>query len=448
MILFIFIITLLCIYLRPFGLPIWLFSTLGAICAYVFNVVSFNDVAFVWEMVWDSSFTLIGLIIFAISLERLGFFNAIANFIIKLSSHKTTAEISTRKFYILIMLFGFVISAFFSNDGAILILTPLLIALFRISTQNKDSIKPFIANATKSNLNSESCYTHNQTAIFFLLCMSFVSDFGSNLFVFSNLTNIITTHTFSLPFLSFFLHMLLPQAFVFVATLAIFWLFFGSKLPKYLSFSLIDSNLPSILIVLMCFILLFVLVFGIIFGEQFGLPISFVALFVGLISAFMAIAKEKSAFTSILKDSPFSVVIFSLGLFIVVYGLKHIGLIDALQSSIQALQGNTILNKMLFISFGSSIGSSIINNLPMVMLGDLALKGEELYLVYSHLLGCNIGSKLTPIGSLATLLWLFSLKRYGIVISFFSYMKIAFFTTIFILLCSILGLYISVMWIV
>ena len=78
MILFIFIITLLCIYLRPFGLPIWLFSTLGAICAYVFNVVSFNDVAFVWEMVWDSSFTLIGLIIFAISLERLGFFNAIA----------------------------------------------------------------------------------------------------------------------------------------------------------------------------------------------------------------------------------------------------------------------------------------------------------------------------------------------------------------------------------
>ena len=92
----------------------------------------------------------------------------------------------------------------------------------------------------------------------------------------------------------------------------------------------------------------------------------------------------------------------------------------------------------------SSIGSSIINNLPMVMLGDLALRNNELYLVISHLLGCNIGSKLTPIGSLATLLWLVSLKRYGIKIGFLKYMVLSGIITIPILFVSLFGLFLYV----
>ncbi|MDL0109358.1 hypothetical protein NYG92_01010 [Campylobacter felis] len=67
----------------------------------------------------------------------------------------------------------------------------------------------------------------------------------------------------------------------------------------------------------------------------------------------------------------------------------------------------------------------MINNLPMVLLGDLVLKDSSNAFIFAHLLGCNVGAKLTPIGSLATLLWLFSLKRYGISISFLQYMLAA-----------------------
>ncbi|WP_289748717.1 ArsB/NhaD family transporter, partial [Helicobacter bilis] len=74
----IFILTLLCIYIRPFRLPLWVYSSLGALLCLGFGVVGFADVAFVWNMVWDSTLTLVGLIIFCIVLEKLLFFDFLA----------------------------------------------------------------------------------------------------------------------------------------------------------------------------------------------------------------------------------------------------------------------------------------------------------------------------------------------------------------------------------
>ena len=103
--------------------------------------------------------------------------------------------------------------------------------------------------------------------------------------------------------------------------------------------------------------------------------------------------------------------------------------------------------QIVSMGLGSGVGSSVINNLPMVMLGNLALADFKAYLneaqeslIIAHLLGCNIGSKLTPIGSLATLLWLERLKGYGIRISFMRYMAVAFVVTLPVLFLGLFGL--------
>lgn len=84
----------------------------------------------------------------------------------------------------------------------------------------------------------------------------------------------------------------------------------------------------------------------------------------------------------------------------------------------------------------------------MIMLGDLALKEVgDLPLVFAHFLGCNIDSKFTPIGSLATLLWLVNLRRYGVLIPLFKYLALAFCFSTVVLFCAIVGLYLSVVWI-
>lgn len=88
--LWLFALTLLCIYIRPLNLPLWVYSSLGAALCVGFGFVSLSDVAFVWGMVWDSTFSLVGLIIFALSLEKLGFFEVLAHYTLRLSTHRQT----------------------------------------------------------------------------------------------------------------------------------------------------------------------------------------------------------------------------------------------------------------------------------------------------------------------------------------------------------------------
>ena len=417
----IFILTLLCIYIRPFNLPLWVYSSLGAAFCVGFGFVSLSDVAFVWGMVWDSTFSLVGLIIFALSLEKLGFFEVLAHYTLRLSTHRQTLHLQTWKFFVFIGVLASVLATFFSNDGAILILTPLIIALLTHIENVKFSRSPLII---------------------FLLFVGFMSDFASNTFIFSNLTNIITADFFTITFIDFALAMALPQLFVILATLVLFWILFTRKLPKTLEFKVHTQALPKPSITLFCFALITLLLFGIIGGEKFGIALCVFTLGVAFLGTLCGILTHKIALKQMLKLAPLGIVAFSLGLFIVVFGLNNMGLVGLLAKGLKHFDTLPLFAQIFSVGISSSLGSSVINNLPMVMLGDLALKDSSNALIFAHLLGCNVGAKLTPIGSLATLLWLFSLKRYGISISFLQYMLVALLIVPFVLFFGLLGLWV------
>lgn len=421
--LWLFALTLLCIYIRPLNLPLWVYSSLGAAFCVGFGFVSLSDVAFVWGMVWDSTFSLVGLIIFALSLEKLGFFEVLAHYTLRLSTHRQTLHLQTWKFFVFIGVLASVLATFFSNDGAILILTPLIIALLTHIENVKFSRSPLII---------------------FLLFVGFMSDFASNTFIFSNLTNIITADFFTITFIDFALAMALPQLFVILATLVLFWILFTRKLPKTLEFKVHTQALPKPSITLFCFALTLLLLFGIIGGEKFGIALCVFTLGVAFLSTLCGILTHKIALKQMLKLAPLGIVAFSLGLFIVVFGLNNMGLVGLLAKGLKHCDTLPLFAQIFSVGISSSLGSSVINNLPMVMLGDLALKDSSNALIFAHLLGCNVGAKLTPIGSLATLLWLFSLKRYGISISFLQYMLVALLIVPFVLFFGLLGLWIYV----
>ncbi|EAJ0235605.1 arsenic transporter [Campylobacter upsaliensis] len=417
----IFILTLLCIYIRPLNLPLWVYSSLGAALCVGFGFVSLSDVAFVWGMVWDSTFSLVGLIIFALSLEKLGFFEVLAHYTLRLSTHRQTLHLQTWKFFVFIGVLASVLATFFSNDGAILILTPLIIALLTHIENVKFSRSPLII---------------------FLLFVGFMSDFASNTFIFSNLTNIITADFFTITFIDFALAMALPQLFVILAAFILFWILFTRKLPKTLEFKVHTQALPKPSITLFCFALTLLLLFGIIGGENIALCVF--TLGVAFLSILCGILTHKIALKQMLKLAPLGIVAFSLGLFIVVFGVNNMGLVGLLAEGLKHCDTLPLFAQIFSVGISSSLGSSVINNLPMVMLGDLALKDSSNALIFAHLLGCNVGAKLTPIGSLATLLWLFSLKRYGISISFLQYMLVALLIVPFVLFFGLLGLWIYV----
>ena len=440
MVLWVFVVMMVCLYWRPFCLPLWVYSSLGALACVAISALDSSDIMRVWAMVWDSTLTLVGLIALAVMLEKLLFFEYVAMLCIRALGSKGAYgyACSRARFYVFLVLFGGALGAVFANDGAILILTPFVLALFK---------------ARKESGHKSGAFT---PLVVCLLIVCFVSDFASNTFVISNLTNIITAQFFSIDSRDFTRAMLLPQASILLACLGLYVLV-RRYLPPILRFY--DYGEKSLMTnggFLFCLGVLGVLLLGVLQGRSFGVPLcAVVAVCVGALLLY-----GRLRILPCLKSAPFGIVAFSLGLFIVVFGLYSTSsfmrdifaffLDDSLSDSFST----HTLTQIFSVGIISSFGSSLINNLPMVMLGNLALgdfvglggldsaflESKEL-LIYAHLLGCNVGSKLTPIGSLATLLWLASLKRYGIYISFWRYMLVALLVVPFMLCVGLLGLY-------
>ncbi|MCT7584377.1 arsenic transporter [Aliarcobacter butzleri] len=393
----IFLVTLFLIITQPKGLKIGTTAILGAIVALILGVVSINDVLDVTSIVWDATLAFIGIIILSLVLDEIGFFEWCA---LKMAKFSKGSGI---KMFIYSILLGSFVSALFANDGAALILTPILLAKMRV-----------LQLSTK-------------TIIAFLLAGGFISDSASLPFVFSNLTNIVTANYFNIGFVDYFLNMIIPFIVSVIASIVFLWLILRKDIPKKVDVRLLKEPKSVIKDMNLFYFSWFFLTFllsAYALGDIYKLPISFFALGGALVLLIIASLTKSVNAKNIIKEAPWQIVWFSIGLYIVVYGLKNAGLTEYLTTILNylVLQGDTIA--IISTGFISAILSAVMNNLPTIMIMDIALKDiPNEALAYANIIGCNLGPKMTPFGSLATLLWLHVLAKKGIKISFWEYSK-------------------------
>ncbi|WP_305863638.1 arsenic transporter [Aliarcobacter butzleri] len=393
----IFLVTLFLIITQPKGLQIGTTAILGAIVALILGVVSINDVLDVTNIVWDATLAFIGIIILSLVLDEIGFFEWCA---LKMAKFSKGSGI---RMFIYSILLGSFVSALFANDGAALILTPILLAKMRI-----------LQLSTK-------------TIIAFLLAGGFISDSASLPFVFSNLTNIVTANYFNIGFVDYFLNMIIPFIVSVIASIVFLWLILRKDIPKKVDVRLLKepkSVIKNMNLFYFSWFFLAFLLSAYALGDIYKLPISFFALGGALVLLIIASLTKSVNAKNIIKEAPWQIVWFSIGLYIVVYGLKNVGLTEYLTTILNylVLQGDTIA--IISTGFISAILSAVMNNLPTIMIMDIALKDiPNEALAYANIIGCNLGPKMTPFGSLATLLWLHVLAKKGIKISFWEYSK-------------------------
>ncbi|WP_375723591.1 arsenic transporter [Arcobacter sp. KX21116] len=393
----IFIITLILVIWQPRGLQIGTTAVIGAIVALVLQVVSLDDVLIVTGIVWDATLAFIGIIILSMVLDEIGFFEWCAIKMAKLSKG------NGHLMFVYALVLGSFVSALFANDGAALILTPILLAKMRILKLNA------------------------KTILAFLLAGGFISDSASLPFVFSNLTNIVTANYFNIGFMQYLSNMLIPYLMSTFVSIIVLWLVLRNDIPKIIDTSLLknpDDVLKNKMLFKFSWFFLALLLVGYFIGDRYDLPISLFALGGALI--FLAIAsytKSAKAWITI-KTAPWQVVWFSIGLYIVVYGLKNAGLTDYLTVILKDLSTHSDFVAVMGTGFISAFLSAIMNNMPTVMIMDIALHdvGNQT-LAYANIIGCNLGPKMTPFGSLATLLWLHVLSQKGVKIGFWQYSK-------------------------
>lgn len=415
----IFLITISLVIWQPRQLNIGITASAGALAALLTGVIHIADIPIVWSLIWNATVTFIGIIIISALMDEAGLFEWAALHVARWGKGHA------HRLFVYIILLGAVVSALFANDGAALILTPIVIAILYAL-----GFSP-------------------TTTLAFVMAAGFIADTASTALIVSNLTNIVSADFFSLNFSQYAQVMLPVNAVAVLSSLLVLYVFYRKDLPQNYALQQLKAPKEAIkdpvsFIVGIAVLGFLLLAFFVI--EPLGVPISLLVALATVILVVIVKRQNKIALKPILVGAPWHIVIFSLGMYLVVYGLRNAGLTDYLAQLLNQLATQDIWLVSLGTGFLTAALSSVMNNLPSVLIGALAIDASNAEgvvretMIYANVIGSDLGTKFTPIGSLATLLWLHILQRKHIYISWGYYMKVGVILTTPVLAISLLAL--------
>ncbi len=415
----IFICTLALVIAQPKGLSIGWSAMGGALVALALGVVHPGNIVTVWGIVWNATITFVALIIISIVLDQIGFFEWAALHMLR------AARGNTLRAFVYVIILGALVAALFANDGAALIITPIVYQQMRVLGFSPRQAMPFVMAA------------------------GFVADTTSLPFLVSNLVNIVSGSYFHIGFGTYAMTMLPVDVVSFLASLGVLYFYYRRLLEKRYDPEKLFSPKTAIkdpqLFRASWFVLAALLV-GYLASEPLKLPVSFPASLIAAVFLFLSRRSEALSVKRVVISAPWKIVVFSLGMYLVVFGLRNAGLTQYLSDAINHIQHAGLVPLALAGGFGTAVLSAVMNNMPTVLVGCISIAGSKaqglshLALVYSNVVGSDLGPKFTPIGSLATLLWLHVLETKGVKIGWGQYFRTGVVLTVPVLFVTLLSL--------
>jgi len=313
-----------------------------------------------------------------------------------------------RRLFLYLFVMGTTTGVFFTNDATILIFTPLVFSL--------------VAQVGQSDWT-------DRNRIPFYFAVLYVGNLVGAL-VISNPINIIVCSFFDIGFADYARWMVLPAVTSMVISFIGLRLYFRRDLPRRYDIPPADAEPvgdPSL--IRACIVVLCITLFGFFTGHLSGIPVWLVA---ALGAAMLLVNAQRQGHPpgDILKGVGWDVLIFVVGIFIVVLGLRSAGLTEQIAGLLRDLVAHGEQGLVFGTGLVAAFCSAVLNNHPTAGLmiwsiQDLGLPElETRMIVFAALIGGDLGPKMLPIGSLAALMWFRMLRSRGVDVAYSTYVKV------------------------
>ncbi|MEM3586990.1 MAG: ArsB/NhaD family transporter [Candidatus Jordarchaeaceae archaeon] len=419
----IFLVTLFLMIKRPRGINLGIAAGIGAIASLLLDTVSLSDVIEAFQDIWDAALAFIGIVATSVTLDAMGFFKWAALKVAKLAGGNGL------KLYFYIALLTTAVSILFANDSAVLILTPIVLELVSELKMDKES------------------------RLSYLFAAGLIADTAAMPLITSNPVNIVSADYFKYSFIDHLVFMGPVAVSTIIINLTVIFFIFRKSIPKSYSVILVETLAVNGVIITptrlkISLATLVAIDVGYVLTSFYRLPVSFVicagAIFLLVVySATLkneyVLVEERKGVLSVIKAINWDILAFMIGIFLVVQGLKHTGVIDYLASLFFSSSYLPSFLSVLVPSLIVTVGASFMNNWPMTMLGLLSIRQtistygffgfvlspqKVTGLIFSNIIGNNLGPHFFPLGSLAILMWLAVMKRKGLTIGLRDYLKV------------------------
>jgi arsenical pump membrane protein len=312
----IFLCTLTLVIVQPRGISIGWWAGGGALLTLGIGVDQLANVAAVWGIVWNATATFVAVIVISLVLDGAGFFEWAALRVLR------AAHGHTLRAFFFASLLGALVAAMFANDGAALIITPIVYQQMRVLGFTRQQSLPFVMAA------------------------GFIADTASLPLVVSNLVNIVSANYFHIGFVTYAATMLPVDLVSCGASMLVLSLYYRRALPPRYEVAALPPPSAAIRdcrLFKAGWVFLLLLLAGYLVSEPLHLPVS---LFAATGAAGLILLARGSATLSaagILRRAPWTIVVFSLGMYLVVHGLRNAGLTNYLSQGLSHVQAAGIV---------------------------------------------------------------------------------------------------------
>ena len=377
---------------RPFGWAEWIWAAGGA---GLLVAVGLMPPVAAWHGVLkgvDVYLFLVGMMALAEVARWAGLFDWLAGWAAR------AAGGSSMRLFALVYGVGTVVTVFLSNDATAVVLTPAIAAVAR-TAKVRDALP-------------------------YLFICAFIANAASFVLPISNPANLVIYGSHMPPLLQWVPRFALPSLAAIAATYGVLLWTQRAALRGRLATEIEQPVLsgPARLAAGGIGVTVVVLMGASAFGLALGWP-TFAA---GVGTAVVVLVRSGGGAGAILRGISWGVLPLVAGLFVLVEALDRTGVTGAIAGALTAVVSRSAVQAGWVAGLVLGLGSNLVNNLPA---GLLAGRVVELAQVPDRvrsavLIGVDLGPNLSVTGSLATILWLTALRREGLQVGAWQFLKL------------------------